>query len=292
MDITSDISGTGRNLCADRGFSAINIAEELYKKDLTYVGTIMRNRVGLPTRAKDNSILKTRAQHSTEFFWKKDSPVMCLSYKPKKGKNVLLITTEHDQPTIDAGYKTKPEAVLFYNQQRCGVDVVNHMLRDISCQSKSDTWQFAAFTFLLDLSCINAQTILKYNLKNNKICRREFMKTLIFQLVTPWLKHRFNLPNLKVDTKSAITDILRRHAPNFNTAKKPDGKMKEKPARCYICVEIMEAMAKGNERKRKNKNMNRQTWFCPQCKFAVCPKHRAKVPATLEIMCDKCFQVQ
>ena len=56
MDITEDIHGTGRNLCADRGFSAIDIAEELYKKDLTYVGTIMKNRVGLPKDAVDNQI--------------------------------------------------------------------------------------------------------------------------------------------------------------------------------------------------------------------------------------------
>ena len=46
MEMTKEITGTGRNLTADRGFSSIEIAEDLFKKKLTYVGTIMSNRPG------------------------------------------------------------------------------------------------------------------------------------------------------------------------------------------------------------------------------------------------------
>lgn len=52
-------------MCADRGFSSVEIAEDLYNKDLTYVGTIMRNRVVLPTPLKN---VKGRAKESSEIF--------------------------------------------------------------------------------------------------------------------------------------------------------------------------------------------------------------------------------
>ena len=183
MKITEDIVGTRRHLTADRGFSSVEIAEELFEKKLTYCGTIMSNRTGLQTRALDKNTLKAREINSTVFMWKKDSPVMFLSYIPKKNKNVLMISTEHNEPTISTDYRSKPEAVLFYNEQRCAVDVVNHMVKDCSSQSKTDSWAFAVFTFLIDVAGINAQTILRHNLKKPKINRRAFLNSLIFLLL-------------------------------------------------------------------------------------------------------------
>ena len=52
MEITSDIHYTGRNLTADRGFSSLPIALDLYQRDVTYVGTIKKNMSGLPSAAK------------------------------------------------------------------------------------------------------------------------------------------------------------------------------------------------------------------------------------------------
>ena len=186
MDIVSDILKSGRSLCADRGFSSMATAEELYENDVTFVGTIMKNRKGLPTAARN---VKDRTLLSTDFYWKENSPVMCLSYVPKRNKNVLLITTAHDQPITDGGAKKKPEAVLFYNEQRCEVDIMNKMIRELSTQPKTDDWQICVFTFILDVACINARTILKYNLKKEDT-RRVFLKNLVHQLVTFWLEAR------------------------------------------------------------------------------------------------------
>ena len=68
IEIASDILGTGRNLCADRGFTSVEIIEELYKNEVTYVGTIMKNRKGLPTSVK---CVKGRELLSSEYIWKK-----------------------------------------------------------------------------------------------------------------------------------------------------------------------------------------------------------------------------
>ena len=48
LEMCSDILHSGRTITADRGFTAIDLAEMLHEQGLKYVGTIMRNRKGLP----------------------------------------------------------------------------------------------------------------------------------------------------------------------------------------------------------------------------------------------------
>ena len=110
--------------------------------------------------------------------------------------------------------------MLFYNEQRCGVDIMNKMIKELTTQPKTDDWRMAVFTFVIDVACINAQTILRYNLKKSDE-RRVYLKNLVHQLVTPWLKTRFNRPYLKSDTKNAIKRVLNITDPSFDTDPKP-----------------------------------------------------------------------
>lgn len=287
MEITSDIVKTGRNLTADRGFTAIETVEELLKKNTTYVGTIMKNRRGLPMAAKES---KQRPVHSTSFFWKIGNPsLMCMSYIPKRSKNVLVVTTATNEPVVDGGTKSKPEAILFYNEQRCGVDIFNKMVRELSSQSKTDDWRISTFTFLLDVACINAQTILKYNMPGKHDNRRYFLTRLIHQLVAPWLKKRFQRPELATETKDAIKVVLKQADPSYDTDAKPNPAKLGVPAKCFICFDEATKIDDPKERRKKKKNLNIvKKWFCPKCNAAICPKHRINLPGSLERVCAKC----
>ena len=140
MEMASDITGQGRIFITDRGYSSIPVNEKLFQQRTLHVGTIRTDRKGLPTDAK-----KKQPLHSTKFYWKTDSPTMCIAYQAKKPKNVLLVSSAHELPVIDDGSKKKPEAVHFYNQMRCGVDIFNRMLRDMRSQPKSD-WLLGVIT--------------------------------------------------------------------------------------------------------------------------------------------------
>ena len=290
MKITSDIHHTGRHLTADRGFSSRKLALDLYERDVTYAGTIKKNISGLPAAAKD---FKNRDLLSTEFFWLQNTSLMLVSYYPKKNKPVLLVTTAHDQPTLDGNAKKKPEAILFYNEQRCGVDIVNRMVREYKTQPKCDDYRIPIFTFLLDIGVINSLTILKYNLGKSP-SRRHFMRQLIHQLTAPWLKHNFGLKHHKADTVNALKACLSEADPNFDTSTVQQVKPPGVPARCFLCVDEIRSMIKGAERKRRNKNLNKHKWFCPKCRLAVCtkPMHRVVVLATNEMMCKRCVEQQ
>ena len=99
MEICSDLFHTGRMVTRDRLHSAIDIVEMLFEKKLTYSGTINKNRKGLLTEIKT---VKERENESSVFFWKKDSLFMLVSYVPTPGKNMLLISTGHEDPDICA----------------------------------------------------------------------------------------------------------------------------------------------------------------------------------------------
>lgn len=58
-----------------------------------------------------------------------------------------MITTAHDEPIIDIGPKCKPEAVLFYNEQRCGVDIFNKMCEILVASQKPMIGDFARLLF-------------------------------------------------------------------------------------------------------------------------------------------------
>ena len=173
--------------------------------------------------------------------------------------------------------------------QRCAVDVVNHMVKDCSSQSKTDSWAFAVFTFLIDVAVINAQTILRHNLKKPKINRRAFLNSLIFQLVLPWIKKRYSIAGalkMRCETKSAVISILRRYDPSFKEEERaipPADKGK-----CYKCLVELDSL-KGKEKTKKRNKMGPISYNCSKCGHPACTNHRAKLPVSLEPVCDNCL---
>ena len=126
----------------------------------------MPNRKSLPVALKT---AKGQEALSLGLMWKNNSPVMIVSYCPKPNKNILLVLTAHGEPDIcDAPHK-KPMVIDFYNSQRCGVNIINQILCEYSCQPRCESWVAVVFTFILDLAAVIARTILKYNKENYMI---------------------------------------------------------------------------------------------------------------------------
>ena len=67
-------------------------------------------------------------------MWKYNSPVVIVSYCLKPNKNILLVSSAHNE--LDAckeAHKT-PVSIELYNSQRCGVDTLNQMICEYPCQ--------------------------------------------------------------------------------------------------------------------------------------------------------------
>lgn len=58
-------------------------------------------------------------------------------YQGKKKKNVILLSTLHQEVSVGKEGKMKPETVTFYNSTKYGVDVVDQMARKYTTKAAS-----------------------------------------------------------------------------------------------------------------------------------------------------------
>ena len=116
----------------------------------------MPNRKDLPSAVKN---VKHRQINSSLFMWKKESPLMVLSYCLKKGEMCFCLQQHMGEPDIfsEAQKKEKPVAFNFYNTERCTVEIVNEMIKVSSSQP-----------FFIDSAAVNARAILGYNSGHHK----------------------------------------------------------------------------------------------------------------------------
>ncbi|KAG8239655.1 hypothetical protein J437_LFUL019177 [Ladona fulva] len=61
-------------------------------------------------------------------------------YQAKKNKNVLLLSTIHQDVIISDTQKRKPDQILFYNANKVGVDLMDTMCRKYSTGWATRRW--------------------------------------------------------------------------------------------------------------------------------------------------------
>lgn len=107
----------GNTVTCDNFFTSYGLAEELLKRKMALVGTIRRNKPELPPQLLQ---IKHRALLSSLFAFTKTHTAV--SYVPKRGKNVLLLSTKHREPAVSDTEKKKPVIITDYNRCKGGVD--------------------------------------------------------------------------------------------------------------------------------------------------------------------------
>ena len=249
---------SGRNLTVDNWYTSYPLSQELLKKKITIVGTMRKNKKEIPPSFL---VSRNRNVYSSVFGFQKETTIV--SYTPKKNRNVVLLSTMHNDDAIDSstGEMKKPEIITFYNLTKGAVDVVDEMAATYSVARKCNRWPMVIFFALLNVAAINARILLsctkKPRIQNQT--RRSFLKCLGFTLIEEYKKNRSQqsmLPrNLKEKLKSSAEEI----AP-------PTKKAKSLYKRCTECP---------NKKDRKTK------FICEKCGKYICMEHMACI-------CKKC----
>lgn len=261
--LTEPLYNTGRNITADNWFTDIQLVDFLQIKKLSYVGTVKKNKWELPF---DFVATKSRREKTSLFGFQKNSTIV--SYVPKKGKNVILISSMHFEDSIDeaTGEDLKPEIITYYNQTKSGVDLVDQMCATFNVQRNTRRWPLVVFFSMLNISGINSQVVLAGNgIAIEK--RRTFLKQLSKDLVDEHLNRRatknrgipFNLKQKLQKLKP--TQDLQEEGHSATTSS-------NKRKTCGICVEI--------KKRRYSK------YFCKSCAKFLCLEHAI-------IVCDNCY---
>lgn len=110
------------------------------------VGTVRKNKPELPPALLAT---KDRARYSSKFVFSETHTVV--SYCPKKGRNVLLMSTLH-RDTEDK----KPQVILDYNHNKGGVDNLDKVTSVYTCKRKTARWPLVIFYNILDVSAYNS----------------------------------------------------------------------------------------------------------------------------------------
>lgn len=195
LDLTQGLSG--HNVTCDHFFTTYSLGQELLKRKLTMLGTVRKTRTELPPQLLS---VKNRPVHSSNSVFTANTALV--SYIPKKGKNVMLMSTLHRDGRISGRADLKPDAVLDYNATKGGVENLDKLLSCYSCQRRTLRWPLVIFFDILDVSAFNAFVIwvaVNPEWKQNKLQRRRFfLEELGKALVTPHIQRRQHVPKTPV----------------------------------------------------------------------------------------------
>ncbi|KAK1155374.1 piggyBac transposable element-derived protein 4-like [Acipenser oxyrinchus oxyrinchus] len=132
---------------------------------------------------------KSREVHSTEFGFKENTTMV--SYLPKKGKAVILLSTMHHDMSVDEESE-KPDFIKYYNGTKC--DLMDQMVRTYYCKRQSRMWPMVLWYNALDGASLNAHLL--YTSEHPE-CRqglthkrRLFLQELVREKVTPHMRSR------------------------------------------------------------------------------------------------------
>jgi Transposase IS4 len=256
--------GSGRNIVGDNLFTSVSLADHLLTQGLTYVGTMRKNKRDIPPQM----LTRDRAELSSMFAFHENKTLV--SYVPKKGKSVVLLSTLHHDKHVD-GPKQKPDIILHYNDMKGGVDNMDHLLCMYSCKRKINRWPMIIFFNMIDVAALASYIVWishfpEWRQESKWSRRRQFLVELGESLVKPEISRRAENPaTLRQQIKAAMSLL------GFVTETE-FGRMKEKPssgqARCHLCP------------RQKDRKVRK---FCDNCSNAVCGDH-----SQTQLLCDKC----
>lgn len=246
-----------RNVTMDNFFTSKLVADKLlndYK--ITTLGTIRKNKREIPAEFKI-----TRPEKTSMFAFQEKCTLV--SYIPKPGKNVLLLSTMHNDDALDE-LTGKPEMIMTYNETKGGVDVVDKMCEAYNCTRGSRRWPMTVFYTAMNIAGINSFVIYKCNQQGqNKIPRRIFLEALGMELIDPHIRRRALQDNIPRAIKMRLREIC---DIKIQAEEAPRG---NQYGRCYYC---------DSKKNRKTK------YNCQVCKKYLCLEHIIPV-------CNGCSEI-
>lgn len=77
----------------------------------------------------------------------------------KRKKTVYILSSMHSVVQTDNTTKRKPNTVTLYNTTKCGVDVMDQMVREYTVRRGTRRWPVAVFYNMIDMAALNAHVL-------------------------------------------------------------------------------------------------------------------------------------
>ena len=254
---------TGRTLVADNYYNNMRIAEDLLNQNTHLVGTLRKNVKHTPKNVmKDDKKMKKGDIIGME----NDNGIVIGHWKDKR--SVRFITTKHTVNIIDTGKKNrlgenvkKPEAILFYNRFKQGVDISDQMSSYHSVLRKTIRWYHkVAFEFLFGTAVVNAWNVYKSVTNNSNMQIKKFRENLIRELLSDVISSKLSTPSVSPKFVKRPHNLIEMEGKSGNSNRK-------KRRRCVGCYENLRLTLGPTESKKKCKMVST---ICQDCDKPYC----------------------
>ena len=171
-------------------YKSISTSNWLLKHNITSVGTLVSNHVGLPDKLKDAS---QRDELESTMHWEQEHGNLALcayttKSKSKGKKNVLLLSTMRPLFRVTcADRKRQPAIIKFYDFTKGGTDILDQKISKYSCKSLRQRWTMVHFFFWWMLSAAT----LSYSMRSSmlKLLVKPTLSTMVGILSLVWSNH-------------------------------------------------------------------------------------------------------
>ncbi|XP_019201084.1 uncharacterized protein LOC109194765 [Oreochromis niloticus] len=140
----------GRNVTTDNFFTPLSLAQKILRRKTTVLGTVNKIRREIPQSARYTD----RNEFTTQVF--STSAATLTAYAAKLKKTVYILSSMHSVVQTDNTTKRKPNTVTLYNTTKCGVDVMDLMVREYTVHRETRRWPVAVFFDMIDMAALNA----------------------------------------------------------------------------------------------------------------------------------------
>ncbi|KAB0804107.1 hypothetical protein PPYR_01077 [Photinus pyralis] len=271
LSLIDPVKNTNRNITADNWFTSIELVEELRKNQLTYVGTVRKNKKEIPQYIVPNK----RTEPGTSMFVF-TSTITLVSYVPKPNKYVLLLSSMHHDNKVDEG-SSKPDMILYYNSTKAGVDALDQKCANYNTGRRTRRWPCAIWYAVMNIASVNSFILFQSGTESS-MRRRNFIIQLGQTLIETHMRRRLLEPRLPRELRSVMERLLKCE----DTATSESTPSISQPR-----VSGSDAVSRGKKRRRcyicPSQNDNKHATMCNKCNQHVCKIHSA---ATL--LCEKC----
>lgn len=226
IKLTSPIQHTDRNVFMDNWYCSLESATELKERGLNSLGTMRKNRKGIPSGFGDS---RGRSADTSRYLYSIDGTI--LSYAPKKNRTVVLFSNIHEFGDNDP-VTSKPEIVQTYNTFKSGVDVQDYLTTIYSCRRKTNRWPLALFFAILNIAAVNSYVIYQFHHVESQ--RPRFLKYLAIKLMIPYMEKRLT-QSISNDLHRLILDILNQFNPTMVSNLTSLNESLAKDEKCNFC---------------------------------------------------------
>lgn len=246
MALCENIFDKGHTLATDNWYTSLQLAYRLLEKQTHLIGTLRKNRRGLPKAVVDSKLQKGE----TMAMENKDG-VTVLKWKDKR--DVLMLSTKHSDKiavVVKKGKQIrKPKVILDYNKSKESVDMSDQMGAYSSPLRKTLKWyRELAIELLLNTAVVNAWVMYNEN-KQSKSSVVHFRRALINYLTWP------------ADSQEII--INERPKRLKHVLKLKEGKVRDTRR---FCVQCYKDSAQEFGRKVAKNKAKKVSTYCVQCK--------------------------